>query len=82
MRAAMAAGLLVLLVSVSGCGGSRTFGQAAEEWCHAHYPKPEAAASRCFEVVTNHGPNFLRKIERGEMVKAEVERLRALHAHP
>lgn len=63
---------------LTGCGSERSFGQAAEEWCHAHYSKPAGAELRCFEVVIGRGPKFLRKIETGEQIESEILRLRAM----
>ena len=70
--------LVSLIVALAGCGSERTFGQAAEEWCHAHYSKPVAAELRCFKVVIGHGPKFLRAIERGEQIESEIVQLRAM----
>lgn len=63
-----------------GCGSSsRTFGQAAEEWCGDHWGRTGKTEQVCFETVVKEGPKFLESIERGEQIKLEVLRLRAEH---
>jgi hypothetical protein len=71
---------IVAAVLLTACGSSsQTFGQAAEEWCAAHYGRSEKTEEVCFETVTRKGPKFLERIEAGEQIKLEVLRLRAEH---
>lgn len=75
-----AASLVPLILMLLGCGSSsRTFGQAAEEWCRSRYGQTDKTQQVCFEVVTDKGPRFLEDIEAGERIKLEVLRLRAEH---
>lgn len=70
--------VFALALFLVGCGSSsRSFGQAAEEWCGDHYGRNDKTEMVCFETVTERGPRFLEKIETGEIIENEVARIAA-----
>lgn len=76
MRKAL--GVLACLVVLGGCGSSgRSFGQADEDWCSAHWPKDQQ--TRCFNTILHAGPSFLESIESQEHIAAEIAGIRAFH---